>query len=55
VRGGERRSLSIPSRIPEYYSDKLAHLGQELREPAARKALEINIAMRYIEEHFTGS
>jgi len=34
------------ARIAEYYPDKLAHLGQELRELAARKALEINLAMR---------
>jgi len=43
------------ARIAEYYSDKLAHLGQELRELAARKVCEINLAMRYIEAHFTGS
>jgi preprotein translocase subunit Sec63 len=42
-------------RTTEYHPDKLAHLGQELRELAARKALEINLAMRYIEEDFTGS
>jgi len=34
------------ARIAEYHPDKLAHLGQELRELAARKALEINLAMR---------
>jgi hypothetical protein len=39
------------TRIAEYHPDKVAHLGQELRELAARKALEINLAMDYVEEH----
>ena len=43
------------TRIAEYHPDKVAHLGQELRELAARKALEINLAMDYVEEHTASS
>jgi len=40
-----------PERMAEYYSDKTMHLGKELRELAARKALQINLAMKFIEEN----
>jgi hypothetical protein len=39
------------ARIALYHPDKVDHLGQELRDLAARKALEINLAIRFIEEH----
>jgi hypothetical protein len=38
-------------RMMEYHPDRVAHLGPELRKLAARKATEINAAMKYIEEH----
>jgi hypothetical protein len=38
-------------RISEYHPDKVAHLGKELRDLADRKSLEINLAMKFIEEH----
>jgi len=41
--------------MAEYHPDKVSHLGQELREVAARRALEINLAMRYVEEHTASS
>ena len=39
------------ARMLEYHPDKVAHLGPELRELAARKALEINLAWKFVEEH----
>ena len=42
-------------RIAEYHPDKVPHLGQELRELVTRKALEINLAMQYIEENCKSS
>jgi hypothetical protein len=39
------------TRVAEYHPDKVAHLGEELRELAARKALEINLAIQYMEGH----
>jgi hypothetical protein len=39
--------------VTEYHSDKVAHLGPELRELAHRKTLELNLAMQFIEEHVT--
>ena len=53
-----RTTLSIAgaayrARMTEYHPDKTLHLGKELREPAARKALEINLAMKFIEENCT--
>jgi putative transposase len=42
------------ARIAEYHPDKLAHLGQELRELAARKALEINLAIEDLGEKAAG-
>jgi hypothetical protein len=38
-------------RMAEYHPDKVAHLGKELRDLAARKALEINLAMQFIESN----
>jgi hypothetical protein len=32
---------AYPARLTEYHPDKVAHIGKELREVAARKALEI--------------
>jgi hypothetical protein len=43
--------IAYRARIAEYHPDKVAHLGQELRELAARKALTINLALQYLEEH----
>jgi DnaJ like chaperone protein len=37
--------------IAQYHPDKVAHLGQELRDLAARKAVEINLAWEYIQKH----
>jgi len=37
--------------IAQYHPDKVAHLGKELRDLAARKAVEINLAMQFVEEH----
>jgi DnaJ-domain-containing protein 1 len=39
--------------VAEYHPDKVAHLGPQLRELAARKTLELNLAMQFIEEHVT--
>jgi DnaJ-domain-containing protein 1 len=39
------------ARMAEYHPDKTMHLGKELRELAARKALQINLAMKFIEEN----
>ncbi|MGA7130514.1 MAG: hypothetical protein WBZ19_29640 [Chthoniobacterales bacterium] len=47
--------IAYRARMAEYHPDKVAHLGQELREVAARRALEINLAMRYVEEHTSSS
>jgi hypothetical protein len=41
------------ARIAEYHPDKTAHLGKELQELAARKTVEINLAMEFIEENCT--
>jgi preprotein translocase subunit Sec63 len=38
------------TRIAEYHPDKVAHLGPELRELAAKKSLQINLAMQFIAE-----
>lgn len=38
-------------RIAGYHPDHVAHLGPELRELARCKALEINLAWQFIEEH----
>ena len=43
--------IAYRKRIAEYHPDKVAHLGQELRELADRKALEINLAIQYIEHN----
>lgn len=53
-----RTTLSVAraayrARMAEYHPDKTMHLGKELRELAARKALEINLAMQFIEENCT--
>jgi hypothetical protein len=37
------------ARMAEYHPDKVAHLGVELRELASRKAVQINLAMEFIE------
>jgi hypothetical protein len=47
--------IAYRARMAEYHPDKVAHLGHELREVAARRALEINLAMRYVEEHTPSS
>ena len=47
--------IAYRARMAEYHPDKVSHLGQELREVAARRALEINLAMRYVEEHTASS
>jgi len=39
--------------MSEYHPDKVAHLGEELRKLAAQKALEINLAMEFIEKNCT--
>jgi DnaJ like chaperone protein len=36
------------ARMAEYHPDKVAHLGVELRELAARKTVEINLAMEFV-------
>jgi DnaJ like chaperone protein len=41
------------TRMAEYHPDKTMHLGKELQELAARKALEINLAIKFIEENCT--
>jgi DnaJ like chaperone protein len=41
------------ARIAEYHPDKTMHLGKAIRELAARKTLEINLAMKFIEENCT--
>jgi hypothetical protein len=38
-------------RMLEYHPDRVQHLGPELRELAARKAPEINLAWDYIQKH----
>jgi len=38
-------------RMNEYHPDKTSHLGHELRELSARKALQISLAWRYIQLH----
>jgi hypothetical protein len=43
--------ITYKARILEYHPDRVAHLGSELRELAARKALEINLAWEYIQKH----
>lgn len=37
--------------MAEYHPDKVAHLGKELRELAALKCVEFNLAMDYIASH----
>ena len=44
-------SSAYKQRMLEYHPDRTAHLGQELQELAARKALEINLAWKFIQEH----
>ena len=39
------------ARMVEYHPDKVSHLGPELRELAARKALQFNLALQYLKEH----
>jgi DnaJ like chaperone protein len=39
------------ARMAEYHPDKTMHLGKELQQLAARKALQINLAMQYIEHN----
>jgi DnaJ like chaperone protein len=53
-----RTTLSVAraayrARMSEYHPDKTMHLGKELQELAARKALEINLAMKFVEENCT--
>jgi hypothetical protein len=45
--------VSYRARMNEYHPDRVAHLGPELRELAARKALMINLAMQYIEKNLS--
>jgi DnaJ-domain-containing protein 1 len=37
--------------IAQYHPDKVAHLAPEFRKMAAEKSLQLNLAMRYIEQH----
>jgi hypothetical protein len=53
---GSRYTQLVPpigTLVAEYHPDKVAHLGPELRGLAARKTLELNLAMQFIEEHVT--
>ena len=36
--------------MTQYHPDRVAHLGKELQELAARKALHFNLAMEFIEK-----
>jgi DnaJ like chaperone protein len=45
----EAAKVAYKARMLEYHPDRVSHLGPELRELAARKALFINLAMSYIE------
>jgi hypothetical protein len=38
-------------KISQYHPDRVAHLGPELRELAAKKTLQINLAWAFIQEH----
>jgi len=38
-------------RVAEYHPDKVSALGRELQSLAARKALAINLAWQFIQEH----
>jgi DnaJ-like protein len=42
------------SRMSEYHPDKVAHLGVALRELTSRKAVEINLAMEFIDARLKG-
>jgi polyphosphate kinase 2 (PPK2 family) len=39
------------ARLAQYHPDKVAHLGPELRNLAAQKTLEFNLAIQFIEQH----
>jgi hypothetical protein len=43
--------IAYKARMLEYHPDRVAHLGPDLRELAARKALGINLAWEYIQKH----
>jgi hypothetical protein len=36
----------------QYHPDRVAHLGKEIQELAARKALSFNLAMKFVEENY---
>ena len=37
--------------MTQYHPDRVAHLGKELQELAAKKALAFNLAMEFIEKN----